>query len=138
MVRRLRASGGDSLGLLYGQGGHVTRHHALVLSRARGDPLAQDYRVQPPATEAGAQPPPLEMDYRGPAQLETFTVLYDGAGGVTHGVAILRTPAAARTMARVVEKASIARLTDDARFPIGDTGLVSSGEQQTPEWRFAP
>ena len=31
MVRRLR--GGDKLGLLYGQGGFVTKHHALVVSK---------------------------------------------------------------------------------------------------------
>src|SRR5213078_2498900 len=33
MVRRL--SDGANLGLLYGQGGFVTKHHALVLSRQR-------------------------------------------------------------------------------------------------------
>src|SRR3569833_2329267 len=33
MVRRLR--GGARLGLLYGQGGFVTKHHALVVSRDR-------------------------------------------------------------------------------------------------------
>jgi hypothetical protein len=31
MVRRLR--GGARLGLLYGQGGFVTKHHGLVLSQ---------------------------------------------------------------------------------------------------------
>src|ERR1700761_1835787 len=45
MVRKLR--GGAKLGLLYGQGGFVTKHHALVLSRQppKGA-LAQDTSVQ--------------------------------------------------------------------------------------------
>ena len=45
MVRKLR--GGATLGLLYGQGGFVTKHHALVLSRqAPQGPLAQETSVQ--------------------------------------------------------------------------------------------
>src|SRR5580692_8403011 len=41
MVRRLR--NGAKLGLLYGQGGFVTKHHGLVLSpHASPEPLAQD------------------------------------------------------------------------------------------------
>ena len=45
MVRRLRD--GAKLGLLYGQGGFVTKHHALVLSRQPPQPaLAQDTSVQ--------------------------------------------------------------------------------------------
>src|SRR6195256_1100274 len=45
MVRKLR--GGAKLGLLYGQGGFVTKHHALVLSReAPKRRLSQDISVQ--------------------------------------------------------------------------------------------
>src|SRR5216110_3170123 len=45
MVRKLR--NGAKLGLLYGQGGFVTKHHALVLSRqAPKEALAQDTSVQ--------------------------------------------------------------------------------------------
>src|SRR6202041_2111358 len=41
MVRKLR--NGAKLGLLYGQGGFVTKHHALVLSpHASREPLAQN------------------------------------------------------------------------------------------------
>src|SRR5215468_5230688 len=44
MVRKLRS--GAKLGLLYGQGGFVTKHHALILSRARpGQALAQQTSV---------------------------------------------------------------------------------------------
>ena len=38
MVRKLRDGG--KLGLLYGQGGFVTKHHALVLSRSAGEAAA--------------------------------------------------------------------------------------------------
>src|SRR3954452_7868260 len=45
MVRKLRD--GAKLGLLYGQGGFVTKHHGLVLSRqAPAQALAQDSSVQ--------------------------------------------------------------------------------------------
>src|SRR6266705_729487 len=45
MVRKLR--NGGKLGLLYGQGGFVTKHHALVLSReAPKQALSQDASVQ--------------------------------------------------------------------------------------------
>src|SRR6202020_2947546 len=45
MVRKLR--NGGRFGLLYGQGGFVTKHHALVLSpHASTEPLAQDTSVQ--------------------------------------------------------------------------------------------
>src|ERR1700736_1469264 len=45
MVRKLRH--GAKLGLLYGQGGFVTKHHALVLSReSPSEPLSQDTSVQ--------------------------------------------------------------------------------------------
>ena len=51
MVRKLR--GGAKLGLLYGQGGFVTKHHGLVLSReAPKEALAQDTSVQAEADRA--------------------------------------------------------------------------------------
>ncbi len=56
MVRKLR--GGAKLGLLYGQGGFVTKHHALVLSReAPRETLSQDTSVQAEADKhRGAVP----------------------------------------------------------------------------------
>src|SRR6202158_2950959 len=56
MVRKLR--GGVKLGLLYGQGGFVTKHHALVLSReAPKQALEQDTSVQAEAdSHRGAVP----------------------------------------------------------------------------------
>src|SRR6202047_771207 len=51
MVRKLR--NGAELGLLYGQGGFVTKHHGLVLSRqAPSHALAQESRGQGPGHRA--------------------------------------------------------------------------------------
>ncbi len=53
MVRKLRQGG--KLGLLYGQGGFVTKHHGLVVSReAPKQALEQETSVQ---AEADRQPP---------------------------------------------------------------------------------
>ena len=63
MVRRVRD--GAKLGLLYGQGGFVTKHHALVLTpTAPGEPLAESTSVQTVAdrhrgqARASAEPRP--------------------------------------------------------------------------------
>src|SRR5215213_4724998 len=49
MARRLRDAPGGGVGLLYGQGEYVTKHHALVVAsrpREGGGEMAQDYSVQ--------------------------------------------------------------------------------------------
>ena len=54
MVRKLR--GGAKLGLLYGQGGFVTKHHGLVLSRqAPKEALAQEPACRPRPTAPKAR-----------------------------------------------------------------------------------
>ena len=60
MVRKLRD--GARLGLLYGQGGFVTKHHGLVLSRqAPPAPLSQDTSVQAEADRQRVEQPPQEI-----------------------------------------------------------------------------
>jgi len=66
MVRKLRD--GAKLGLLYGQGGFVTKHHGLVLSRrAPGHAISQDTSVQAEADKNRGVAPPFvtEADGRG-------------------------------------------------------------------------
>ncbi|MFT4253305.1 MAG: enoyl-CoA hydratase, partial [Caulobacter sp.] len=59
MVRRLRENPRD-LGLLYGQGGYVNKHHALIVGAAPpAEPLAQDYSVQAAADAARGPVPTL-------------------------------------------------------------------------------
>src|SRR5438477_11975107 len=75
MVRKLR--GGARLGLLYGQGGFVTKHHALVLSRQPPrHGLAQDASVQTDADRHRRPVPRFVTEATGPAMIESFTVIY--------------------------------------------------------------
>src|SRR6202040_2315622 len=91
MVRKLR--GGAKLGLLYGQGGFVTKHHALVLSRqAPQHELAQDTSVQAEADPHRGAVPDFLTEASGKGSVESFTVIYGRNGDVEHGVVMLRTP----------------------------------------------
>lgn len=135
MVRKLR--GGATLGLLYGQGGFVTKHHGLVLSReAPRDPLAQDISVQTEADRNRAPTPPFVTDATGPGKVETFTVLYGGAAP-SHGVVMLRTDSGARTLARVPvsDAATLSFLMSMDRSPVGATGTIAMAADGVPEWR---
>ena len=90
MVRKLR--NGAKLGLLYGQGGFVTKHHALVLSRqAPQAPLAQDTSVQAEADRHRGAVPEFVTEAKGKGTVESFTVIYGRGGEVEHGVVMLRT-----------------------------------------------
>ena len=100
MVRRLR--GGDKLGLLYGQGGFVTKHHALVVSKTPPqDALAQETSVQGEADRNKRAVPEFVTEASGKGKVESFTVLYGRGGDVEHGVVMLRTADDRRTLARI-------------------------------------
>ncbi len=135
MVRRLRAGGGT--GLLYGQGEFVTKHHALVVSRAPAAHarILADESVQADADAARGPVPAFSTEAEGDAVLETFTVIYDREGAPSHGAAIARV-GPARVLARVTEADEIAALTDLARSPIGSAGRVRAGDGELL-WRFA-
>lgn len=136
MVRKLRAGG--KLGLLYGQGGFVTKHHALVVSRdAPPAPLDENVSVQAKADAAYGEVPPFVTDVTGNAAIESSTVIYTGRGEVEHGVVVLRTPDGARTLARVPaqDQATLAVLTNLDRSPVGVRGTIAVGADGVPEWR---
>ena len=64
MVRKLR--GGARLGLLYGQGGFVTKHHALIaVAAGAAEPLAQDTSVQHEADRHRGPVPPFVTEAAG-------------------------------------------------------------------------
>jgi acetyl-CoA C-acetyltransferase len=136
MVRKLR--GGAKLGLLYGQGGFVTKHHALVLSRqAPQQPLAQDTSVQAEADRHRGAVPEFVTEAHGRGALESFTVIYGRNGEVEHGVAMLRTPEGTRALARVPahDGATLAHLLNMDRTPVGSTGDVVTAGDGVLEWR---
>ena len=136
MVRKLRD--GAKLGLLYGQGGFVTKHHALVLSRAAPtQALAQDTSVQAEADRNKRAVPEFVTEAKGPAAVESFTVLYSRGGEVEHGVVMLRTQDHTRALARVPARdgATLAHLLDMDKTPVGSSGDIVTAEDGVLEWR---
>src|ERR1700688_2822611 len=120
MVRKLR--GDAKLGLLYGQGGFVTKHHALVLSRqVLGGALAQDTSGQAEADRHRGAVPEFVTEADGKGAVESFTVIYGRGGDVEHGVVMLRTPDNARALARVPaqDRATLGDLVSMDRTPGG-------------------
>ena len=136
MVRKLR--GGASLGLLYGQGGFVTKHHALVLSRQAPErPLAQETSVQSEADRRRGAVPDFVTEANGKGAVESFTVIYGRNNEVDHGVAMLRTSANARALARVPagDRQTLAHLLNMDRTPVGSSGDIVSTDDGVLEWR---
>jgi acetyl-CoA C-acetyltransferase len=135
MVRKLR--GGAKLGLLYGQGGFVTKHHGLVLSRQMPPaPLAQDTSVQAEADRHYGTVPAFVTEASGSGSVESFTVLY-GRSDIEHGVVVLRTLGGARALARVPAQdgKTLAHLMNMDRTPVGSTGAISTAGDGILEWR---
>jgi acetyl-CoA C-acetyltransferase len=136
MVRRLR--GGAKLGLLYGQGGFVTKHYGLVLSRqAPAAPLSQETSVQAEADRQRGPVPAFVTEASGRGSVESFTVLYGRGGEAEHGVVMLRTEGNARALARVPanDAATLAYLQNMDRTPVGTTGDIVTADDGVLEWR---
>jgi acetyl-CoA C-acetyltransferase len=128
MVRSLRAAPA-ARALLYGQGGYVTKHHALVIGSEMAEPasLMLPKDVQDDAETRRDPVPPLELGYTGPATLETFSLVFDRDGAPSHGSVIGRTPEGARVFAQVAKADSrtIDLLLATDRSPVGSDGTVS-------------
>lgn len=136
MVRALRDAP-DQPGLLYGQGGYVNKHHALVVSaRPAPQPLAASYSVQAQADAERAKAPELIDAYEGAATIETYTVLYGRDGCPLHGIVVLRTPDEKRLMAKVAidDDASMALLLSTDRTAVGQRGHVRTDTFGHPVW----
>jgi acetyl-CoA C-acetyltransferase len=138
MVQALRKGG--RIGLLFGNGGHCTHNHTIVVSREppREGLLPQDYDFQAEADAARGPIPPLRDDYEGVAPVETYTVLYGRSGEPEFGIVMSRAPDGARVVAKVApdDKAAIAFLTNGAAEPVGAIGSTRKiGD--TLYWRLA-
>jgi len=135
-VHKLR--NGARLGLLYGQGGFVTKHHALVLSRqVPQEALAQDASVQAEADRNKRAVPDFVTEAKGRGAVESFTMLYGRNGDIEHGVVMLRTAEGARTLARVPPRdgATLAHLLNMDRTPVGSSGDIVTADDGVLEWR---
>lgn len=138
MVRKLR--GGARLGLLYGQGGFVTKHHALVLSRqAPQQALSGDTTVQADADRHRGAVPEFVTEASGVGSVESFTVIYGRGGEIQHGVVMLRTPENRRALARVPasDQQTLAHLLNMDRSPVGSRGTILTAADSILEWRAA-
>jgi len=136
MVRKLR--GGAKLGLLYGQGGFVTKHHGLVLSRqAPKEALDQDTSVQTEADSHRRQVPEFVTGASGKGKVESFTVIYRNNGEVEHGVTMLRTADDRRTLGRVPasDATTLSHLRNMDRTPVGTLGDIVTADDGMLEWR---
>jgi acetyl-CoA C-acetyltransferase len=136
MVRKIRS--GTKTGLLYGQGGLVTKHHALVVSRTAPDvPISQDTNVQAEADRNRKPAPAYVTEAVGDGTVESFTVIYDRRGEAEHGVIILRTSNNTRALARVPasDGATLAHLLNMDSSPVGSTGAISTAGDGVLEWR---
>lgn len=138
MVRRMRDGAG--LGLLYGQGGFVTKHHALVVSKTPPrEALAQETSVQGEADRNKRAVPEFVTEASGKGKVESFTVLYGRGGDVEQGVVMLQTEDDRRTLARIPasDGATLAHLLDMDRTPVGSLGEIAMAKDGVPEWRAA-
>jgi acetyl-CoA C-acetyltransferase len=136
MVRKLR--NGAKLGLLYGQGGFVTKHHGLVLSReAPKQALTQDTSVQPEGDRNRRKVPDFVTQASGKGKVESFTVIYRSNGEVEHGVTMLRTVDDRRTLGRVPasDEKTLAHLRNMERTPVATLGDIVMADDGVPEWR---
>lgn len=126
MVREMRAAP-DTVGLLYGQGGYVNKHHAIVVSTTPPrEPLAATCSVQESADALRGPVPPLLENYQGPVVIETYTIRYGRDGGPIEGVIVGRTADGGRVMARVMpdDESSMSLLQSTTQTAVGAAGHV--------------
>lgn len=133
MVRALR-SGEGRTGLLYGNGGFVTKHHTFVVEAGtREAPYPTDGEQLDAQVQADVDripAPTSAVDPTGPATIETFTVPYGPDGDPGAGIVVCRTADDQRTVANVDD---VDRLLEGQ--PVGATGSIRhDGERH--EFRF--
>ena len=129
-VRALRVSVG--VGLLYGQGGYLTWHHALLLGRepATLDVILRPFDLQAMADQRRSPPPVIAEEASGQAMLEAFTIPFRPDGQPDFGFTVLRLPGGSRTLARVpaTDGDTLAALMSAETSPIGMPGTVQASD----------
>jgi hypothetical protein len=137
MVRSLRERPADQA-LLYGQGGYVTKHHALVIGCRPAEPawLMLNRDVQDVAEDARGDVPRFDGTHEGPARLETYSIVFGRDGQPSHGSVVGRTAQGDRVFGKIDLAEAAAFLSLDAH-PIGMAGHVHVGEDGLQQWRLA-
>lgn len=138
MVRRLREGDDAARGLLYGQGGHLTAHHALLLGRdaAVAGAMLRPSDVNAIAAANRDPPPAVVEDSCGPARLETYTILFNPDGSVARGTAVLRMDDGARTLAMIPaeDSATLGLLMALDAGAVGHQGQLVPGRDGLDRW----
>ena len=139
MVRSLRDRPAAQT-LLYGQGGYVTKHHALVIGSAPAEAasLMLPKDVQAEAEAARGAVPAFDGSYAGPATIESFTMVHDRDGAPSHGAIAGRTPAGTRVFGQVAaaDADTLAVLLRDDVSPVGSMGSVTVAADGLQRWRM--
>ena len=136
MVRTLRRTK-NAKGLLYGQGGVMTKHHALILSsEVNTSALDNNYFIQNHVEALSLPPPKLIHDYNGVAEIETYSVYFNSDNEVHQGIIIARTPEKNRLIAKIdiEDEETILALTDFDINAIGLKGDVEKDEDGNLTW----
>ncbi|MEP6867435.1 MAG: acetyl-CoA acetyltransferase [Novosphingobium sp.] len=136
MARQLVEKPGNAL--LYGQGGFMTKHHALIVGTS---PSEQSWIAAPTslgdvAAARYGKCPRVVADPHGEGVIETHLVIHD-RDGRRRGVVMLRLDGgAARTLA-LVNDDEVGELEQESVFAIGRRGHVSTPSDGIPRWVFA-
>jgi acetyl-CoA C-acetyltransferase len=138
MVRSLRDQPA-ARALLYGQGGYVTKHHALVIGSEAAEPasLMLPKDVQDDAESVRDPIPALDLGYAGAATVETFSVVFDREGAPAYGSVIGRTPSGVRIFGQVPgdDADSLTALLATDATPVGIAGNVElAGDDALQRW----
>jgi acetyl-CoA C-acetyltransferase len=127
---------GALVGLVYGNGEYLTKHHTLLLGAA---PHRRGYvgvrGAVAPRVNGG--PPPLREAADGAATVETFTVEFDRTGDPALGYVIGRSRDGARFAAHARDRVTLAALTDTALEAVGRAGTVEHGDDGRNHFRIA-
>lgn len=137
MVRSLRDRPADQA-LLYGQGGYVTKHHALVIGCRPAEPahLMLNRDVQDAAEAARGDVPRFDGAHEGPAVVESYSIVFGRDGGPSHGSVVGRTPDGARVFGKL-DLVEVAPFLSLDTSPIGMAGRVSVGDDGLQRWHVA-
>lgn len=136
MARRLVEKPG--IALLYGQGGFMTKHHALTVGTApANDPwVTAAPSLQDEVDRRYGACPGFTAAPEGEGYVESHMVMHDRDGS-RRGVVMLRLDGGTtRSLARVAEE-EVDELEQDSAFAIGRRGRVSTPPGSVPSWSFA-
>lgn len=138
MTQCFRESG--RYGLLFANGGIATSNHSIVLAARPSDQATapQDFSYDKEADALRGSAPTLREDYAGPANIETYTVIYDHQGLPRSGAIVGRTPEGSRVLAKVPasDVHAIAFLTDGLQEPVGTAGRIIPAADGIQTWGF--